>query len=271
MKVSIADNSGFCFGVKRAVDAALAQKDSFSLGPLIHNPQTIKQLEERGIKAVETIDDLSKGTLLIRTHGVPGSVIKKAKEKGINVVDLTCPFVKKVHNYAIELQEEGYKVVVVGEKDHPEVEGIVGHVADPIVVENPEQAEKLKNEDKIGIVVQTTQNLKNLQQILEVVKTKTKNLKLCNTICSATTERQKVAIELAKDSDLMIVIGGKNSGNTRRLAELCSTLTETKYIESKDELKLEWFDNKSKIGIVAGASTPIEVILEVKDIIEGMS
>lgn len=266
MKVKIASNAGFCFGVKRAVDAALKQENSFSLGPLIHNPQTIKELENKGIKAVDSIDDINKGNLLIRTHGVPESLIVTAKEKGLNVIDLTCPFVKTAQDVAIEAEKEGYKIIVVGEKHHPEVKGIVGNIHNYDIIEKPEQ---IKDEyDRVWVVVQTTQTEENLKNILIKLKEKAKELKITKTICNATVERQMNAKELAHKVGMMIVVGGKNSANTNKLFNLCKGIVETRHIESENELEKEWFENKTLVGITAGASTPEWLVRKVAHRIE---
>lgn len=269
MKVELAEHTGFCFGVKKAVDEALSLKEKANtLGPLIHNPQVVEELEKKGIKKINNLEEADAPSIIIRTHGASDKLINEINSKGYKIIDLTCPFVKKVQQYAKDLEKDGYKVIIIGEKNHPEVEGIVGHVRNAIVVENPEQAKTLPKMEKIGVVVQTTQTLKNFQDIVSLLKNKTDNLKIYNTICSATAERQEVAIELAKRSDLMIVIGGRNSGNTKQLKELCSNITETKHIESHQELKPEWFKDKKTVGITAGASTPIEIIKKVKKTIE---
>ncbi|MBW2980315.1 4-hydroxy-3-methylbut-2-enyl diphosphate reductase [Candidatus Woesearchaeota archaeon] len=265
MRIKKAKHSGFCFGVKRAVESALGTEGEVkTLGPLIHNPQFIAELEKKGIKSVDSVDEVEKGSLIIRAHGVPDSVIEKARGKGLNVTDLTCPFVRKVHDYAKEFYKQGYSVVVVGEKNHPEVVGIIGNI-DGIVVGNADDARKLGRFEKIGVVAQTTQSLENFNNVVDELKKHTDELKVHNTICSETDSRQKHAIELAKEVDLMIVIGGRNSGNTRRLAQLCSKLTETKHIESEDELKEGWFAGKGCVGITAGASTPDSTIKKIED------
>ncbi len=265
MKVTIANNSGFCFGVKRALDIALKQKDSFSLGPLIHNPQTIKELEKKGIKSIESIDDINNGTLLIRTHGVPGALIKKAKEKGLNVIDLTCPFVKKAQNLAKEFYAKGCKVIIIGEANHPEIIGIRGNIKDAEVLESLEDANNIGFYDKIGVVIQTTQSKGRVDKIIKKLRSHCKRLKIAETICNTTAERQDLATGLARKVDLMLVIGGKESANTKRLYELCKNIVETKHVEMISDLKKSWFKNKKHIGITAGASTPRWLI---KDIAE---
>ncbi|MBW2984296.1 4-hydroxy-3-methylbut-2-enyl diphosphate reductase [Candidatus Woesearchaeota archaeon] len=256
MKIKKAKHAGFCFGVKRAVESALKTKGEVkTLGPLIHNPQFIAGLEKKGIRAVDSVDEADKGILLIRAHGVPDSVIGKAEKKGLDVIDLTCPFVKKVQDYAKELYKQGYNVVVVGEKNHPEVIGITGNIKG-IVVGDINDAKKLGHFEKLGVVAQTTQSNENFNSTVEELRKHADELKVHNTICSETDSRQRHAVELAREVDLMIVVGGYNSGNTRRLAGICSGIVETRHIEQASELKKEWFAGKKQVGLTAGASTP---------------
>ncbi|MFC1704770.1 4-hydroxy-3-methylbut-2-enyl diphosphate reductase [Nanoarchaeota archaeon] len=268
MEIKKAKYSGFCFGVRRAVESALNVKGEVkTLGPLIHNPQFVAELEKKGINAVDSLDDVDKGTLLIRAHGVPDSVVEKAKKKSLNVVDLTCPFVKTVQNFAKQLYKQGYQVVVVGEKNHPEVMGIVGNI-NAIVVGDVDDAKKLAHFKRMGVVAQTTHD--KFDNVVDELRKHADELKVHNTVCSATEIRQKNAVELANEVELIIVIGGNNSANTRRLAKLCSESVQTKHIESADELKKEWFNDINKVGIVAGASTPDKAIKQVEDRINGM-
>ncbi len=265
MNVKKAKYSGFCFGVNRAVDSALKVDGKVTtLGPLIHNPGFVKELEKKGIMPEDSIDDVKDGTLIIRTHGVPDSVIEKAKSKGLKVVDLTCPFVKKVHDYARDMYENGYKVIVVGEKKHPEVIGIVGNI-DALVVGSPQDAKKIGTFEKIGVVAQTTQSLDNFNNVVAELRNHAKELKVQNTICSETSLRQEHAKELAGEVDVMVVIGGRNSGNTRRLFEICSAIVESYYIERASELDPNWFSGKKIAGVTAGASTPQELVDEVME------
>lgn len=266
MKTIIAKHSGFCFGVRRAVNLCLDnryRKPVFTLGPIVHNPQVIEKLNHKGIRVVNNIINVKRGTIIIRAHGIPKSVIDKAKKKRLQVVDATCPFVKKVQDKALELEYAGYQVIILGERDHPEIIGIAGNLEKPIIIENIGEAKKLKAFSKIGLVSQTTQEDELFSHIVKILQSKTKNLKVNNTICSATNERQYAAQELAQKVDLMIVIGGKDSGNTRRLTQICSKFIPTYHIETASELKTEWFTDKNICGITAGASTPNWIIKEV--------
>lgn len=265
MKIYLAKHAGFCFGVKRAMDIAakLVREDNvYTFGPLIHNPQVIKDLEKKGIKCIEELNEIVEGKIIIRAHGVPPQTIQEIKELGLEVVDAVCPYVKKVHNLTKKLQEDGYQVVIFGEKEHPEVIGIKGNSENAIVIEDLEEAEKLNNYKKIGLVSQTTQPKEKFEKIAKELKKHTKELKLYNTICDATEKRQQAAIELSKKVDLMIVLGGYNSGNTRRLAELCGKETETLHVEKFLDINQKVLKEKNDIGITAGASTPDYLIKE---------
>lgn len=267
MKIYLAKHAGFCFGVKRAIDIATktAGKNVYTLGPLIHNTQVVEDLEKKGIRCAESLSEIPEGTVIIRAHGVPPQTIQQAKNLGLKVIDATCPYVKKVHNITKKLQEEGYQVIIFGEKEHPEVIGVKGNSENAIVIENLEEAKKLGNYEKIGLVSQTTQSKEKFKEAAEELKNHTNKLKVCDTICAATEKRQQAAIELAKKADLMIILGGYNSGNTRRLAELCSKETKTLHIEQPSELNKEVLKGKEKIGITAGASTPDYLIKELTE------
>lgn len=278
MNISLAPQAGFCFGVKRALDlcmktAAETDRNIFTLGPLIHSPQVVEDLAGKGIKVAQAISEVPDGIIIIRSHGVGPEVFRQAKDLGLQVIDATCPFVKKAQNLARELKEQGYRVVVVGDKDHPEVAGIIGWTdGEGIVVETPEQAEMLPPMEKIGVISQTTQPEANFNRIVTVLRGKAGEIKAYNTICHATRDRQEAAVELAKTVDIMIVIGGKNSANTRKLARLCAeTGTPTYQVETAAELDKSWLEGKNKIGITAGASTPDWIIEEVKRYMEDVT
>ena len=214
------------------------------------------------IGLAETLDDTASGTVIIRAHGVVPQVIDAARERGLDVVDATCPYVKKVHVAAERLVREGYRVLVVGEPGHPEVEGILGHAGDDAqVVSCAADAEALPLKGKVGLVVQTTQTARNLAEVVASITPRVQELRVINTICAATSERQQAAAALADRCDCMVVVGGKNSGNTRRLAQICADACERTYhIEEASELEAAWFVNARHIGITAGASTPQEHI-----------
>jgi 4-hydroxy-3-methylbut-2-enyl diphosphate reductase len=277
MKIILAEHRGFCYGVKRAVDMALASADLnypvHTLGPIIHNPQMVSHLKEQGIGAANKLEEIPTGRVIIRSHGVGPEVYHQAEAKNLEVVDATCPHVRKAQQAAHALLTAAYQVVIVGEQHHPEVQSIIAwtnHEAK--VVETPAEAELLSYYPRIGVVAQTTFAAMEFQSIVEVLKTKCKELKIERTICTATDLRQQAAIDLAKTVDVIIIVGGKNSANTARLASVCSEAGSLAYhIESADELKPEWFAGVQVAGITAGASTPDWVIQEVYEKMENLN
>jgi small subunit ribosomal protein S1 len=271
MRVQVSAKAGFCFGVKRAIEMAtdtVRNKEGpiFTLGPLIHNPQVVASLAKMGVNVINDLEDIKKGTLIIRSHGVSPELIDKARERGLNIVDATCPFVRRAQSLARELSDQGMQVVVVGDRDHPEVQGIVGWTnGKALVVENPEEAALLDNEAEYGVIAQTTQMLENFDAIVDVIRKKGLVFKDCNTICSATNQRQQAALELARNVGVMIVVGGANSANTSKLASICrKSGTATYLIETADELDPAWFQGVKTAGLTAGASTPDWIIEEVR-------
>lgn len=263
LSIEVASHAGVCYGVERALKLAAHAAESArgsvtTLGPLIHNPIVVRDLESAGVKGAQTVDEVESGTLIIRAHGVVPQVIDQARAKGLEVLDATCPYVKKVHMAAEKLVREGYQLIVVGESGHPEVEGILGHAGDAAhVVSTPHDLDGVDLARKVGVVVQTTQTPANLAAIVSALALCTMDLRVVNTICSATQERQDSAAELASRADVMIVIGGKNSGNTRRLAEICmACCPRTHHIEDSSEIQRTWFEGVALVGITAGASTP---------------
>lgn len=263
IEIEVARYAGVCYGVERALGMAEkaadeARKPVNTLGPLIHNPLVVNDLESIGVGTVSSVSEVEEGTLIIRAHGVVPSVVEDARARGLDVLDATCPYVKKVHNAAERLVREGYQLIVVGESGHPEVEGIMGHAGDDAhVVSVPGDLDAIDLSRKVGVVVQTTQTPGALADVVAELSKRTMDLRVINTICSATQERQDSAAELARRVDAMIVVGGKNSGNTRRLAEICTAACpKTHHIEDVSEIEAAWFDGASHIGVTAGASTP---------------
>ncbi len=272
--IKIAESAGFCFGVKIAVDSAVeagkTYGKAFTNGPIIHNKQVVQFLEGLNVRELKSYNDLKKGdTILIRSHGVPPKTEKMLKDIGVNLIDATCPFVKKVHEKVRQLVEEGYFVIIIGEEGHPEVIGILGHLEEVggkgIVVENMEDLiRKFPKRNKVGVVAQTTQNEEFFEEAVGYIASNVEELKVFNTICDATSVRQEEVKRIAKEVDLMIIIGGKHSGNTRRLAQISKALNPNTYhIEKADELQIEWFEGAENIGVSAGASTPDWIIKEV--------
>ena len=274
--IKLAKTAGFCYGVKRAVETAKTlktenpDKNVFVLGELIHNTDVICELEKLGIKTLYEIPEKGDGICVIRSHGESPEIIQKIKNAGFETVDLTCPDVKKVQQTAIELAKDGYYVVIVGKSEHPEVVGIKANAklyTDKILVATSVEQlkpfeEDLKNHKKIGVVVQTTQMIATLNTIVAYLTPLAKELHIANTICPSTAKRQTEAVELAKGSNLMIVVGSKKSANTTHLAEILKNITQTIHIENDEELETykDLVENSAEIAITAGASTPQEII-----------
>lgn len=276
MHIRVARHAGVCYGVERALELAEEAAGSGSvvrtLGPLIHNPQAVAALRDRGVEVAGCLAEAEEGTLVIRSHGVDPAIIEQARDKGLDVVDATCPFVSKAHDAARELTAAGYLVVLVGEADHPEVEGISAHAGgDVVIVQSPDELPERFSNRRIGIVVQTTQSADRLNAVVQAVLPRVAELRVFNTICSATAKRQLSAEELAREVDVMVVVGGHNSGNTTRLAEICASVNpRTHHVETAEELDPAWFSAASVVGVTAGASTPDEQMAGVIDAIEAL-
>ncbi|GAB6182196.1 bifunctional 4-hydroxy-3-methylbut-2-enyl diphosphate reductase/30S ribosomal protein S1 [Desulfotomaculum defluvii] len=270
MQIKLAKKAGFCYGVKRAIDLALSKVKEekgniYTLGPLIHNPQVVQDLAKQGVQEITALDQIEEGTVIIRSHGVGPETLKIAQKKGLEVLDATCPFVARAQKQAQEMADQGLPVYILGDPGHPEVQGILGWTEGKgIVIESPDEISRIEH-PKVGIVAQTTQPLKNYQALLESLQQKGVEIDARNTICHATGERQRAAMELAREVDVMVVVGGKNSANTKKLARLCQeTGTPTYHVESAEELREEWFRGHELFGLTAGASTPDAIIEEVK-------
>ena len=270
-----AKSAGFCFGVKRAVDMVYAEADKdntvFTLGPIIHNEQVVEDLEKKGVKVIDSVNDIDKGentTVIIRSHGVSEKVIDMLREKKVNIVDATCPFVSKIHKIVKKASEEGKTVIIIGSDNHPEVDGIKGWcVNEPVVLESVEEARKFTSDStkKLCVVSQTTFNYKKFKDIVDILSKKSYDIDVMNTICNATEERQTEAGTIARQSDAMLVIGGKHSSNTQKLYEICRKECENTYfIQTLDDLDLKQFQSFRSVGITAGASTPNNIIKEVQ-------
>jgi len=269
MEILLAKSAGFCFGVKRATQMAFDAVNHYSslqsLGPLIHSPQMVKKLEDRGIRVCHQVEDADGDALIVRSHGVTATEMTALHASGKAVVDATCPFVTRAQKHAAELSRDAGLLVIVGEAHHPEVKGILSYATGDVqVVANVEQARKLPQCRKMGIIAQTTQSLDNFREIVGVCLEKTRDLKIYNTICDATSVRQEEAVAIARQVELMLVVGGYNSANTRRLAELCREQgTTTHHLETAAELDPAWFAGIDRVGLTAGASTPQFLIDEI--------
>lgn len=276
MEVVVAKSAGFCFGVKRAVETVYNEvekgKKIYTFGPIIHNEEVVKDLEQKGVTVLENEEDLialKEGTVIIRSHGVERRIQKLIEEKGLECIDATCPFVKRIHRIVEEAGDEKKEVVIAGNPGHPEVEGIVGWTdADATILETIEDATAFekKTEAPVCLVSQTTFNYKKFQDIVEIFEKKGYNGSVVNTICNATEERQTEARKIAASVDVMIVIGGKHSSNTRKLYEICKQECENTYfIQTLDDLHLDIPKSVRLVGITAGASTPKKIIEEVQN------
>jgi 4-hydroxy-3-methylbut-2-en-1-yl diphosphate reductase len=261
MKIKIAKSAGFCFGVRRAIDLAdktvKEKKKIYTLGPLIHNPQEVKRLARKGIKPVKSPGKLKKVTLILRTHGIPSNLRKTLEKKDLTLVDAACPFVKRAQEIVKKLAGTARQIIIVGEKTHPEVVALVSYGRGKcVVVENKDDLRKTKLADQVSVLSQTTQSPENFVNVISALKSSRVKVKSFDTICRATIDRQSAARGLAKKADVMIVVGGKNSGNTRRLYQICRRYTEAYHIETAKQLKNNWFKGAKTVGITAGASTP---------------
>jgi len=278
MIIQVAQTSGFCFGVQRAVDtaekvAAPGGGKVYTWGPVVHNENVIKDLEEKGVSVLYSEADLDEvepgSTIIIRAHGIKRELEEKLKAMPITLVDATCPFVKKIHKAVAEHSKKGEEILVCGDPLHPEVEGIVGWCNGPVqVIQTEEEAKKYTSSANLPIcmVVQTTFNHKKFQKIVEIIEKKDYNLTKLDTVCLSTHERQEEARKLAKNVDLMLVIGSKASSNSQKLYEICSSNCEkTYFISDKADLQAAWFDGVENVGITAGASTPKNIIQEVQN------
>ncbi|MCD4814436.1 4-hydroxy-3-methylbut-2-enyl diphosphate reductase [bacterium] len=272
MKITLAKHAGHCFGVKAAMKKAFETAESghdaiHTLGPIIHNPQVVEKLEKEGVFAVKNLSEISKGVIIIRSHGVSPDVLEEAAARGLSIVDATCTFVQRAHKLAKELVEQGYDLLILGDAAHPEVEGILGAVKGAaLVISSAEEVVALPRKSKYGLIAQTTQSLENLQAVTSALLTRTTTLKVMNTICNATTDLQAETQMLAKEVDIMLVVGGRNSANTSRLAEISRTAgVQTYHIETADEIQGSWLEKMNHVGVTAGTSTPDWIINDVME------
>ncbi len=281
MEVILAEHAGYCFGVKRAVkiadDAAEEKNGSVkTLGPLIHNPQVVNRLAEKGVDRVESLDEVDSGVVIFRSHGVSSpKVMDEALNKGLTVLDATCPFVTNAQRDAKQLVDEGYQVVMVGDRHHPETKSVLGHAGEEILVtESFEEIKTFLNrytKKRLGIISQTTQTYGKFSEIVVQCLEICEEVKIFNTICYATEDRQTEAKSLAEKVDTMVVVGGKNSANTTHLADICRGYgIPVFHIETEEEIESNWFTDVERVGVTAGASTPDWIINTIIDSLKRM-
>ena len=276
MEITVAKSAGFCFGVQRAVDSVYKELEEnsgkiYTFGPIIHNEQVVEDLNKKGIEVINTVEQLKEikeGTVVIRSHGVAKEIYDILEQQKLKMVDATCPFVKKIHNIVLDESNNGKTIIIIGNDNHPEVEGIKGWVnGEVIVINKEEQIEKLSlpEQTKACIVSQTTFNHNKFKYLVEIIRKKGYDITVVNTICNATHVRQVEAQKISSNVDGMIVIGGKNSSNTQKLYDICRNECEnTFYVQTVKDLNLHELKSLKSIGITAGASTPKNIIEEVR-------
>lgn len=275
MKVIVAENCGFCPGVKNAIRMAeeilATELDVYSLGPIIHNKDMVEGLAKAGLKTVDDVEQIDSGTVLIRSHGAAPEQIAKIREKGLKIVDATCVLVKRMQQIAKELERDGYKVVVIGDENHPEVQAVEGCAKEVIVVAEASDLHKLPENGKLGVVCQTTQSPEHFGKMLgAIAKGGFSELKVINTLCKEAVKRQESAVELCKQVDIMFVLGGLESANTRKLAELCKKYnSRTFHLQNWKEFDRSTVSDSNIAGVTAGASTPEWIIAEFVKNLEG--
>ncbi|MCI5569254.1 MAG: 4-hydroxy-3-methylbut-2-enyl diphosphate reductase [Lachnospiraceae bacterium] len=277
MNVILAKTAGFCFGVDKAVNTVYEEIKNndgtvYTYGPIIHNEIVVSELTRLGVRVInskEELDRIKKGTVIIRSHGVSRDVRKSLDREGIKVVDATCPFVAKIHRIVEKYSSEGYKVIIAGNREHPEVTGIKGWVnGECFIIDSAEELNNivLEEGERAVLVAQTTYNYQKFKEFVEILRKMNYSIEVCNTVCSATEERQSEALSIAQKVDAMIVIGDKHSSNSRKLYDICrSECKRTYFIETIVDLEPQPFQLFSDVGITAGASTPKKLIEEVQN------
>lgn len=267
MKIELASSYGFCFGVKRAIKIAENAKDAATIGPLIHNNEEINRLRLNfNVKTLQGIGELSEEKkAIIRTHGITKTDLTTLKQTGVNVIDATCPFVTKPQQICEKMSKEGYDIVIFGDENHPEVKGVKSYATGKVyVILEESELDGIKLSQKVAVVSQTTRKVEKFMQIVNYLMLKTKEVRVFNTICNATLENQDAVKDLAQKADVMVIIGGKNSSNTKQLYLISKNFcTDSYLIENESELEGAWFEGKNHCGISAGASTPDWIIQNV--------
>ena len=276
MQIKKAKTQGFCFGVaitlKKAEETVAAGGRVTTLGHIVHNPQMVTEFEEKGLRNAHSVDDVEEGALFVRAHGLPVEVFEKAAEKGLTIVDATCPMVTKIHVQAERLRGDGYKIIVVGDPNHPEVKGTLSHVPGAWCIQTSDDIDKLPRASKVGVVVQSTWSGTGFTEIVQKLASKYYEVRAVNTICTDTHNRQSEAAQLAQEVEVMVVVGGKTSANTKHLADLAAARGARSYhIEGPDELDPGWFEDVEVAGLMSGASTPGWLVDQVEARMEALS
>ncbi|MEC7798732.1 MAG: 4-hydroxy-3-methylbut-2-enyl diphosphate reductase [Candidatus Neomarinimicrobiota bacterium] len=277
MKIFLAKDAGYCFGVRDAVnlayDTAKRHGDVYMLGDIVHNENVVADLNKAGARVVKSLDEVPDGKpILFRAHGTLVETWDDAKSKDMNIIDATCPLVKEIHDEVLKLSKEGRKIIIIGDHGHDEVVGIASQVNDAIVVSNEKEAMKLRKMKRAGVVSQSTQTIENVQKIINIIMTKVYDLNFVNTICFPTKRNQDQIKDLAKECDVMIVIGSFTSANSKRLTMLAEEINKKSYqVTDADDINIEWFAGAKTVGLSAGASTPDNIINNVLDKIKTIS
>ena len=277
MKLIIAKDAGYCFGVRDAVNLAYETAnqdgDLYMLGHIVHNENVVKDLDDAGAKVIRKLNDVPDGKpIMFRAHGTATTVWGDAQKKDMNIIDATCPLVKEIHDEVIKLEKEGRQIIIIGDHGHDEVIGIASQVKEPIIVSTPDEANQLRKMKKAGVVSQSTQTIENVQDIINILMTKVFDLQFVNTICFPTKRNQQQLKDLSEKCDVIVVIGSFTSANSKRLTQLAEERNDRSYqVTCADDLNLEWFDDSDVVGITAGASTPDNIIEDVTAKIKSFS
>jgi 4-hydroxy-3-methylbut-2-enyl diphosphate reductase len=277
MKLIIAKDAGYCFGVRDAVNLAYETAnqdgDLYMLGHIVHNENVVKDLDDAGAKVIRKLNDVPDGKpIMFRAHGTATTVWGDAQKKDMNIIDATCPLVKEIHDEVIKLEKEGRQIIIIGDHGHDEVIGIASQVKEPIIVSTPDEANQLRKMKKVGIVSQSTQTIENVQDIINILMTKVFDLRFVNTICFPTKRNQQQLKDLSEKCDAIVVIGSFTSANSKRLTQLAEERNDRSYqVTCADDLNPEWFNDSDVVGITAGASTPDNIIEDVTAKIKSFS